>query len=53
VNICCVSLVIADSDDSDGDDDDDDDDVPYNGSQGRHLDDLSLYHGMFLDFIVL
>jgi len=52
VNICCVSLVIADSDDSDGDDDDDDD-VPYNGSQGRHLDDLSLYHGMFLDFIVL
>ena len=53
MNICCVSLVIADSDDSDGDDDDDDDDVPYNGSQGRHLDDLSLYHGMFLDFIVL
>jgi len=52
VNICFVSLVIADSDDSDGDDDDDDD-VPYNGSQGRHLDDLSLYHGMFLDFIVL
>ena len=52
MNICFVSLVIADSDDSDGDDDDDDD-VPYNGSQGRHLDDLSLYHGMFLDFIVL